>query len=241
MQPPQPYTAKLEEKKVLNDKFIQYSFELVSPHLLEFESGQYVSLQVNDQGVRRSYSICSSPGIQHGFELMVDTSPHGVGVEFLENLQYGETVSLLAPMGRFTLLPVTENSPSEDAIVFVATGSGVAPFRSMILDLLQERHDTRPITLYWGLRYVEDLAWQDEFQDLADFFPNFQFHPVISRASEEWPLCRGRVTDCLNVHALPSARAGYYMCGNKTMIDEVSQFLLSKEVPAENIHHEMFY
>lgn len=242
MQSPQQYTARLEEKKVLNDKFVQYSFELENPHILNFSSGQYVSLQVTEKGERRSYSICSSPGITHGFELLVDITPNGLGVQFLNSLQFGQSVSLLAPMGRFVLQsPEAVATGSEDAVAFIATGSGIAPFRSMILDLLQERHDTRPIRLYWGLRRVEDLIWQDEFQDLVDFFPNFQFHPVLSQASEEWPLCRGRVTDCLSVHPQLSQKTGYYLCGSNAMIEDVKQLLAAKAVVPESIHHEMFY
>lgn len=235
MQPPQLYTARLEDKIELNSKFVHYFFELENPHTLNFQAGQYTSIKVDEKGQRRSYSFCSSPGITHGFELMVDVTPGGIGVQFLQNLAFGQQISAMAPMGRFVLAEDTTND-----IVFVATGSGVAPFRSMILDLLQEHQDQRNITLYWGLRHVEDLAWQDEFQELSKYFPNFRFNPVISQAPPEWPMSRGRVTDVLAVHETPT-NAHFYLCGNKPMIEDVKNLLLSKNVDLSNIHHELFY
>lgn len=234
--PPQRCTARLEDKLQHNSKFTQYMFELVEPHTVPFLAGQYVSMKVSDQGLRRSYSISSSPGITHGFELLLDITPQGVGTKYLESLKFGDTVEILMPMGMFTIA----EDPTEKHLVFIATGSGVAPFYSMIQDLLQEKHDPRPITLFWGLRYAEDLFWEDEFSRLSEAFPQFVFHPVLSKAVDEWPLCRGRVTDCLSVHTLPE-NAGYYLCGNAPMIADVSALLTQKGITKEHIHHEKFY
>lgn len=238
MQPPQQYRAKLEDKEIKNDSYVQFKFELIEPHTLNFEAGQYASIKVAENGARRSYSISSSPGITHGFETTVDLKPGGIGSQFLQNLNFGDEIELLAPMGNFTI----DKNLGEQAIVLVATGSGISPFYSMIQDLLQEKQDQRQIWLFWGLRYAQDLFWQDEFALLKDHFPNFNFHPVLSRAPEDWPLCRGRVTDCLSVHQLPEfEKVGYYLCGNAQMIADVSQVLTSRGVKPEFIHHEKFY
>jgi len=232
---PQKFTARFEDKIVHNEKFTQYAFELVEPNEITFQAGQYVSVQVDDLGTRRSYSICSTPDIQHGFELLIDLEPQGIGSKFFQNLEYGQQISFLGPLGNFTIAP-----DQSEAIVFVATGSGVAPFRSMILDLLQVKKDPRPMILYWGLRYAQQMFWQDEFEELAENFPNFKFHPVLSKPSEDWVLCSGRVTDCLSVHSLPE-KASYYLCGNKQMVLDTTSMLQSLSVKPENIHHEKFY
>ncbi|PIR58771.1 MAG: hypothetical protein COU69_03865 [Candidatus Pacebacteria bacterium CG10_big_fil_rev_8_21_14_0_10_56_10] len=232
---PQAYTAKLEDKLVFNQRFFQASFELVSPPRLEFKAGQYVSVQVSDQGHRRPYSICSSPDITHGFEILVDTGPGGVGSRFLQNLEFGQQVSLLAPLGDFVI-----NASSAEAVVLVGNGSGISPLRGMVLDLLQVRHDQRPITLHWGMRRVDELFWENEFQQLSQDFENFYFHPVISQAAPDWTLCRGRVTDCLAVHGFPQ-QAEYYLCGSTDMIDQSKQVLAQGGVAAAQIHHEKFY
>lgn len=234
---PTQCTARLEDKTQHTDKFVQYAFELDQPHRMEFVAGQYVSLKVSDHGERRSYSICSTPDIKHGFELLIDHSPQGLGSKYLENLQFGDTVNVLSPLGRF----VVEERPEEQALGFVATGSGIAPIRSMILDQLQVKKDTRKMVLYWGLRHESDMFWQLEFQELSETFPNFQFHPTLSKPeSEKWTLCNGRVTNCLNDHDL-MPNAGYYICGNERMLHDVVDLLAQKGVPAENVHHEKFY
>lgn len=243
MTKPQLFKAKLEDKTAINDRYVHMMFELVEPSRMEFLAGQYVSIKVSDDGTRRPYSICSRPDINHGFELLVDIRPQGVGTQYLQNLEFGQEIEALAPMGRFTMAAEQEADPSikpDTSIVFIATGSGIAPFYSMVQDQLQLKQDARPIQLYWGLRFVDDLFWQDEFERLMEAFPNFSFHPTISRPIPDWLLCRGRVTDCLSVHELPE-NGSYYLCGNEQMIDDVKKLLLSKDVAEENIHFEKFY
>lgn len=233
---PQRCTGKLVDKIIYNEKFIHYFFEFIEPPAIQFEAGQYVSMQVSERGDRRSYSICSSPATTHGFELLIDITPQGVGSKFLENLSFSQPVDMLAPLGRFTV----PQDPSEHALIFVATGSGVAPFRSMILDQLQVKQDQREIVLLWGLRHENLLFWENEFLEMSQAFPNFKFHPVISQPTPAWTLCQGRVTNCLSVHSYPD-QAGYYLCGNDAMVKDVLTFLQGKGVAEDHIHHEKFY
>lgn len=231
---PAKFTAKLEEKIEHNQKFIQFEFELTQPHVLNFQAGQYVSLLVSQTGERRSYSICSSPATQHGFELLLDLSPAGLGVEFFSKLQFGDEISGLGPIGQFVL-----NDKLEEALVFVATGSGIAPIKAMLLELIQEKQDKRDITLYWGLRYVHELFWLDELQDMVESADNFHFYPVISKPSVEWTLSTGHVTDLLLAHNF-KAQTGFYLCGSGSIVKDVKQLLLDKGVTADYLHHEKF-
>ncbi len=234
--PPQVYTAKLSDKMIHNQKFTQFKFELVEPNRMEFEAGQYVSIAVNPEGHRRSYSICSTPDDNHGFETLVDVQPNGMGVQFLNDLKFGDEVKILAPMGNFVIQSKTPEVP----IVFVATGSGISPLWSMLFDQIQQHQNARRMTLYWGLRHEADLCWEDDLKDLIGNFPNVTFHPVISQAEGDWPLCRGRVTDCLSIHQI-NLSAEYYLCGNKPMIEDVTTILIKRGVPQEKISHEKFY
>lgn len=231
---PQQFTAQLRDKQQLTDRFVQYFFELVTPNTLEFAAGQYMSFQVTAAGDRRSYSIASTPAITHGFELLIDHEPAGLGAQYFQSLQIGEEIKALGPLGLFQL------DQSESSYAFVATGSGIAPIRSMILQLLQHQHSQKQITLYWGLRNATDLFWHAEFQELVRSFPNFRFHPTLSRGPQEWPLCRGRVTDCLSIHEVDNT-AGYYLCGATAMITDVKAVLLNRSIPETAIHHEKFF
>jgi CDP-4-dehydro-6-deoxyglucose reductase, E3 len=231
-------TAALSDRQSLTEKFVWFQFEMKEPSVLKFQAGQYASLGFPDNPVRRPYSIASSPAEEHGFELLLDITPMGIGTKYLLELPLGGEASFLAPMGLFTLAQ-GEQAQKEKALIFVATGSGITPLRSMILWLLQTQNDQREIWLYWGLRYEQDLFWEEEFQELTRAFPNFHFHVTLSKASEEWPLCRGHITDCLSIHELP-AEAGYYMCGNKPMVEETLGLLQEKGIPKESVHFEKF-
>lgn len=236
MNSPQQYTARLQDKQVFNDKYVQYHFELIEPNKMEFAAGQYVSIKVDEQGNRRSYSIASAPSVDHGFELLVDVEPNGVGTSYLQSLQFGDEISFLGPLGVFAIK--AEEQAQE--LVFIATGSGIAPFHAMILDLLQNKSEQRQITLYWGMRYSKQLFWLDEFEELMDNFPNFHFHPVISRAEPGWTLCQGRVTDCLMVHGFPK-EGQYYLCGNKAMIEDAAGILEKGDIDKTQVHFEKFW
>jgi NAD(P)H-flavin reductase len=237
MYPPQQCVTKLSDRQVFNDKFILLTFGYTQPAQVPFQAGQYVSVLVSDHGDRRSYSIASSPEVTHSFDLLADISPAGVGSTFLANAPIGSEVKVLGPLGRFIISEGTD----ESELVFLATGSGIAPIKSMILDQLQVKGDKRPMTLYWGMRHVEQLFWVEEFTQLAEAFPHFSFHPVISQPMPEWTLCRGRVTDCLRTHQPHTEKAGYYICGNAPMLQEVMQILTERGVPVDRQHHEKFH
>ncbi len=240
--PLQKFSAKFSERKILNDKFQVLRFELTQPNRLFFRAGQYILLTVPTTPQKKSYSIASAPDMHNAIDLLVDIQPQGHGTKYLSSIEPGETVEFMAPVGLFVVPPVdSEIGAAEKELVFVATGSGIAPFKSMLEDLLITQNDQRKMTLYWGMRYPQDQFWFNEFAQLAQQHANFSFHPTLSRPPESWQLCRGRVTDCLAVHSIPVAEAGYYVCGSSDMITDVKDVLTQKGVPAQHIHHEKFY
>lgn len=238
MPQPQSYLVRFEDKTELTPRFVEYSFELIKPHTLNFQAGQHLSLKVNETGLRRAYSLVNSPDVTHQVELLVDLSPGGPGTQFFQNLEFGQEVEFLAPIGQFV---VPANLPEAiDHLVFVATGSGTATFRSMLEDELRNKQTEREITLHWGQRHAQDLFWLDDFQELSEAFPNFHFHPVLSQAPDKWTLCRGHVTDCLAVHQQPD-NAAYFLCGSQAMIQDVSQLLAQQKVATDLIFTEKTY
>lgn len=239
--PLQKYSARVSDIQHFSDKYVHLYIELVEPHRLEFLAGQYMILDVPGSDKKKDYSIASDPAIDHAIESLIDISPRGAGTTYIAALKPGDPVTFFAPAGMFGIAgPDTVVGQQEKALVFVATGSGITPIRSMILDQLQNKGDKRPVTLYWGMRYESDIYWLDEFRELEKSFPNFTLHLVLSKAGDEWPLCRGRVTDCLSIHPMLDS-AGYYICGLKVMITDVEALLLQKGVAAEHIHHEEFH
>ena len=236
---PQLFTARLADRLILNPKYQQLFFELTGPHLMEFEAGQYVSIALPNSSDRRSYSICSGPAKNDGFQIVLDITPNGKGVQYLTGLKIAQEIEFLAPLGVLTV-PAELSSASDQPLIFVATGSGIGPFDSILEDQLQTKQNKNEITLYWGMRHEDDLFWLDEFEEMMDAFPNFHFHPVLSQPSPAWSLCRGHVTDCLLVHEQP-ANAHYFACGGHSMVPDVEDLITKKQIPKTNIHVEKFF
>ena len=235
MTSPQKMTAKLAEKEEYSHRYCLYRFELLAPHKIANEAGQYVMLDVGE-GQKRAYSMCDRPDIDSSFEILVDHEPGGVGVNFLRSLQFGQEVQLIAPLGGLTIKPEWSSS---EPLVLIATGSGIAPFKAIVTDLLQIKKDLRPLQLYWGMRHDDDLFWLDDFTGIAVAYPQFQFVPLVSRPSDLWSGQTGRVTDYLRQIEVP-ASARYLLCGRGEMLDEVKQILIAKKIDPNRIVMEKF-
>lgn len=235
------YQTRVSEKYYLteNKKFLLVKLELVKPTELEFVAGQYVSIKVNERGERRSYSIVSTPDLTHGITLVAEMIDGGKGSEFWRATQVGEEVEILGPLGRFTVAGDTE---IRERLLFVATGAGITPIKSMIEDLLINKHDTRPMRLHWGLRSEQDMFWFDNFGRLAEMHPNFVFDQVLSRPSEAWALCSGHVQDCLKRDFAEQGLGEWevYVCGAPKTVEVVAEEIAALGTTPEHIHHEKF-
>lgn len=235
---PQKFRARLSEKYYLTDNqhFLYVKFELVLPDRISFVSGQYLSFSLGEGGVRRSYSIATTPDNDHGFLIVAEMIMGGKGSEFLQGLSIGDEVEVLGPLGRF----VVESQQSK--LLFVATGSGIVPIYSMINDLLINKHETKQMRLHWGLHDEANMFWFDNFERLMESYPNFVFDPVLSKPDPGWVLCSGHVQDCLrrdfNQAKLSEWEA--YVCGNPKMIEEISQVLAELGMNPAYVHHEKF-
>lgn len=231
------YSAKLSEKVLLDRKFRLLQLELQEPHRIEFLAGQYILLEIPTSPRKRQYSITSAPRLNHAIQLLVEIVENGQASEYMEKIPIGEQVSFWAPAGEFVIKDDVQNST--DPLVFVGTGSGLAPLRSMILDQLRTKETKRQIKLHWGMREARDLFWLDYFEELRRNYTNFSYDITLSQPPEGWTLCKGRVTNCLSVHELlPNAH--YYICGNPNMIEDSMKVLKERGIVADQMHHEKF-
>ncbi|MEI6690529.1 MAG: FAD-binding oxidoreductase [bacterium] len=237
---PQKFITKVAEKYSLTEdgKFVLVKIELTEQnnHLV-FQAGQYVSIKINENGERRSYSIASTPEVDHGITIVVDVTPDGLGSKFIQQLIIGQDVEILAPLGNFVV------EQEKDNLLFVATGSGIVPLYAMINDLLINKQNKRQIRLHWGMHDESDLFWFDNLGRLAEEHSNFVFDVVLSSPKGEWTLCRGHVQDCL-LQDLGNGvlKSGWeaYLCGNPKMIEEVSTDLQKLGMKSDKIKHEKF-
>lgn len=233
---PQLYKARVSEHTRLSKDYHWFTIDLENPTILDFRAGEFIMLGIPGITAKKAYSIPSSPANKSQINLLIDVSPQGDGTLYMQSLKPGDSISFLAPAGQFVL----SSDSTEQKIVLIATGSGISAVRSMALWLLQTQKDVRPINLHWGMRFAEDIFWEEEFRLLEKEYPNFHFDLVLSKPPEGWPLCSGHINECLVKHYTDFNNTGFYMCGNPKMIESVSELLISKNVNPALIHHEKF-
>lgn len=224
---PAVHVVKVVSKSQLSDKYVEVW--LKKPEGLQYEAGQYLSVKVNNGGERRSYSLMSSP-MEENLGLLIDTSPGGLGSQFFVNLKEGDEVEILLPMGRFVLCE------DEKDVLFVATGSGIAPMRGMIKEMLALSGE-RKVKLVWGMRHEDDLLWMEEWRELQEKYNNFDFVVVLSQPGEDWNGEKGHVGD-----ALVGDWSGWeaYVCGNGEMVKAVKEQLVNEGMEESSVYFEKF-
>lgn len=205
-----------------------------------FVPGQWVSLRIPraDTGevIARSYSIASWPRPDGTIDIAVTRVENGPGSNFLHAAEIGTTLPMTDAAGFFVM-------PEEVArpVLFVGTGTGVAPLRSMLHATLARgvRHE---MALLSGTRTPQDILYAEEFTETAARFANFRFEPTLSRASDDWTGRRGYVQS--HVPELVAALGGacdVYVCGLNAMIREVRQVLKGDlGFTRERIHTERY-
>lgn len=230
--------AKLISKKVLTEDVLELNFETEAP--FNFTAGQYISIKIKDKenaACMRAYSISSAPR-DNRFELCLKLMPGGRGSVYLNSLKKDDYIEFLGPMGKFTLdLEKAKN------LFFIATGTGIAPLKSMIEDTLQnqQKSASKNLHLIFGVRYQNDIFYQDLFENLAKNHPNFQFTLTLSRGEKpDWKGDIGRVTVALEKTDFDTQNTDFYICGLSDMINDVDKLLAQKGVEKERIHFEKY-
>jgi CDP-4-dehydro-6-deoxyglucose reductase len=224
--------------KELAPEVHHFDFEVPGRKELAFTPGQFVSVleKVDGREITRAYSIASPRG-GNQFALCLNRIPDGLVSSYLFTLNPGEEVEMHEPLGYFTL-----RHPGRRA-VFVATGTGIAPFRSMLLDHLPR---TQPhITLLFGTRHEHGLLYREDMERLAREFKTFRFLPTLTRPDESWNGRTGRVQAHLDeALALRSpeeiVNVDVYVCGLKEMVDEVRQELKRRGFDRKQIIYEKY-
>lgn len=202
---------------------------------IKFEPGQYLTCKVAENRLN-SYSIAGKlPNNQFGF--IVDSKPGGPGSHYFESLKPGDRMQYLGPFGKFVLKP----DDGSEHLVFLGTGTGVAPLKAMIEAGLREHHMTVPMTLYFGLRYKEDIYWEGYFHELEAQYPNFKLKLCLSKPSADWTGPSGHITDCFKDDFPDMSKFSAYLCGGLKMIEEAVGILKDLKMPEERIYHEKFF
>ncbi len=239
--PPQTFQARLVASRDVTARVKELVFER-EDGAFDFQSGQWVSVVMSladarGRPLRRSYSIASVPRPGSArFELVVTKVDGGVGSTWLHRAEVGTTLEVKGPQGFFLRPP--DVGPS----LFVATGTGVAPFRGMLHDALAAGR-AEPLWVLFGVRTRADALYAEELEALAAAHPNVRLELTLSRGDEAWTGRRGYV----QAHVLElwraleaSGPAHAYVCGVKKMLLEVREVLKGHGVDRARLHLESY-
>lgn len=233
--------ARLVGSRELAPDVRHFDFAVAGVADFKFEPGQFISIvkTIENKPITRAYSI-ASPRDGNRFSLCLNLVENGLVSPFLFGLHPGDEIEIQEPLGYFTM-----RHPGHRA-VFIATGTGIAPFRSMLLEhlpRLEQPASTQPhIKLLFGVRYAERILYRDELEGLAARFPHFEFIPTITRATDSWSGKTGRVQAHLEdvLQTGDMATLDVYICGLKEMVDDVRRELKQRGFDRKQVLYERY-
>ncbi len=231
-----PLTITCLSKETLTKDVIEVIF--TKPEHFSFNAGQFVLFDVplieNPSDIQpRAYSIASAPE-EKELRFVFQLTPGGRASRFVaEVLQPDMQMTMKGPFGIFTIKPSTK------PLLFIGTGTGIAPFRAQLIDILSAQNDTRPLYLLIGAREESDLFWREELMHLAKKFPNLHIHITLSGEAKGWQGKRGRVQTILPSIVTDPTNINVYVCGAPQMVKDVKEFCITAlGIPKSDVHAE---
>ena len=245
------YNATVVDKTHLTEDLIIFRV-LPDVGVTKFVPGQYVALGLvvcsiedgSQKLIKRAYSIGSSPNESGFLEFYIAIVNQGALSPSLITLKEGDRI-FCAPKitGHFTL----EAVPHDSNLLLISTGTGIAPFISMITTT-STWESSRRITIIHGVRYLNDLGYRNEIEELKNKYPQLHYFPVVSREHSDFTH-RGYVQEIIesNKVKVDPVTDHFLLCGNPAMIVDVEKLLIdrgfiihSKKTPG-NIHREKYW
>jgi CDP-4-dehydro-6-deoxyglucose reductase len=226
--------ARLIESREIAPGVRHFGFEALGVARLEFVPGQFTSFtdMIGGKEITRAYSLASAPSGTNRFELCLNLVEPGHLSPRLFEMQPGDCIEMRPPLGLFVLRQPPRNS------IFIATGTGIAPFRSMLQAHLDAA--STAFTLLFGVRYESHLLYRAEFEELALRHPHFRFWPTLTCPDPAWTGRQGRVQMHLAEAIGETRDVDIYLCGLKEMVDDVRAVLKSLGFDRKQIFYEKY-
>ena len=209
-------------------------FEIELPEKFDFIAGQFVNLSFRegDELYKKPYSIASHPNDSNKIELCIKLVENGHLTPKLWDKDVGFEVEIMGPLGLFN-----NSNIKKEKIVFIGTGTGIGPLRSMIFDELK-KGSQKHITLVFGVRQNGHHLYDNEFKELEKINPNFKYIPVTSKPDEKWIGRCGYVQN--NFDVIDPLNSECYICGLPQMVDDAENKLLEMGLSKEQSKHEKY-
>jgi NAD(P)H-flavin reductase len=245
----QTYTTRLVHKQPLAPDIYLFRFRLENGQTIQYKAGQYLILMVpqpDGQMARRLYSILTPPNQNDYFEMVIEILPNGVGSQYLMKLNDNAEVIFQGPAGVFGL---RENDSNK---IYLATGTGIAPIKSMIEVQCKSSPKNIETYLFWGIPTFKDLYFLQELKELTNIFNSLHVYICLSRETsfdgvpeiDRKFFLLGRVNRGFEEMILKENKqltpTDYYVCGGRTVVESIRQYLYEKEIPRASVHFEKF-
>jgi len=240
LEPPREFVGLVRRVQRLNPIITVVDLRLPLHQPMRFAAGQYIDVLL-EGGARRSYSIANAASVAGGIDVQLHIKhlPGGLFTDHVFTaLKERERVRFEGPHGTFILRDESSNRP----LLFVATCTGYAPIRSLILRAL-ELNRSRPLALYWGGTRKQDLYALDEPRRWADEHPNFRFVPALTRPepADGWTGRLGYIQHVVREDIPDLSEHEVYAAGAPRMIDSArDDFVTHRGLAAERFLSDAF-
>lgn len=219
----------------------RFWIEVTDADRFDFKPGQFVTLDLPIHEKKnkrwRSYSIASWPDGTNVFELVVVLMPQGAGSTYLFNdVSVGSVLAFRGPQGVFTLPETIDKD-----LFFICTGTGVAPFRSMVEYIYRNNIPHKKLYLIFGCRYIKDSLYFEELNELQSRLSSFQYIPTYSRETGENQIRKGYLHGVYEeIIGNNKTDAQFFLCGWKNMVDEAKERIVALGYDKKDIHLELY-
>lgn len=229
------FTAEVLENQPCTADIHMIKLRLSEPETIEYASGQFFEFEIPGLEDTRAYSLANKFKDDSIVEFHVKRVNEGKGSNYMCDLQVGEMVTGSGPYGTMQLRDRTKD------LIFVAGGSGMAPIKSLVEELLSKEFD-KQAWFFYGARTVKDLYLTEEWKELEEKHPNFHFVPALSNQddSEEWKGETGFIADVIGRKLDKMTNADAYLCGPPIMIETTCDALYKLGVKGTDIFYDEF-
>ena len=219
----------------------RFFFRIPEMEKFNFGAGQFVMLDlpIESKIKTRSYSIASAPDDTNVIELLISLNEQGLGTPYLfSQIKKGSHLPLSQPAGKFMQPP----APSLDTdICMICTGTGIAPFRAFLKDVINRNVAHKNIDIIFGSRHEKDLLYREEMESLAKTMPGYRYTAVLSREqADTWHGEKGYVHSIYEKLFADKRPAMFYLCGWKAMIKEARDKLMAMGYDKKVIKFELY-
>jgi Na+-transporting NADH:ubiquinone oxidoreductase subunit F len=251
--PEELFTVKKYRAEVISCSDLNYDtkelrLRLLKPENIYFQPGQYAQLIIPPHdaitgGTERAYSFASLPKKTREVEFIIRLVPGGIATTYIhKELAPGRELSFAGPMGEFRL------HDEEAIMICIAGGSGMAPFKSMLFDMIEKKKSKPEIWFFYGAISKHDLYHLELWQGLEKSWPIFHFVPALSRPLPEdnWKGETGLITEIVEkylrekIGKTAAAPKEGYLCGSPGMIDAAVSVLKQFGVPPHSIYFDKY-